>query len=48
MAEYEVGYSEPLPQLRRNAEWWLVESKGQTSVVITVLVVDNSNLLDVK
>lgn len=44
----EVGYSEPLPQLRLDAEWWLVESKGHTSMVIIVLVAGNPNSLDVE
>lgn len=44
----EVGYSEPLTQLRLDAEWWLVESKGHTSMVIVVLVADNPNSLDVE
>lgn len=30
----EVGHSEPLPQLRLDAEWWLVESTGHLSMVI--------------
>lgn len=43
----EVGYSEPLPQLRLDAKWWLVESKGHTSMVIIVLVADKTNSLDI-
>lgn len=44
----EVGYSEPLARLRLDAEWWLVESKGHTSIVIIVLLVDNPNSLDIE
>ena len=44
----EVWYSEPLARLRFDAEWWLVESKGHTSMVIVVLVADNPNSLDIE
>ena len=44
----EVGYSEPLAQLRLDAEWWLLESKGHASMVIVVLVADNPNSIDME
>lgn len=44
----EVGYFEPLHQLRLDAEWLLVESKGHMSMVIIVLVVDKPNSLDIE
>ena len=34
----EVGYSEPLQQLRLDAKWWLLNSGGRTNLVILVLV----------
>lgn len=44
----EVGYSEPLPQLCLDAEWWLIESKGYTSMVIIALIADKPNSLDIE
>ena len=41
----EVGYSEPLSQLRINAEWWLVNSGGLTRMVIIILI---SDVLDIE
>jgi len=34
----EVGYSEGMDFLRLDAEWWLVNSKGQTRFVIIIKV----------
>ena len=33
----EVGYSEPLSQLRMDAKWWLLNSSGKTKLVIIAL-----------
>ncbi|KAI5807857.1 hypothetical protein DFH27DRAFT_522564 [Peziza echinospora] len=34
----EVGYSEPLSQLRMDATWWLLNSSGKTKLVIIALI----------
>lgn len=44
----EVGYSEPLSQLRIDAEWWLVNSGGLTRMVIVILVSDRPDALDIE
>ena len=44
----EVGYSEPLSQLRINAEWWLVNSGGLTRMVIIILISDSPDALDIE
>lgn len=44
----EVGYSEPLSQLRICAEWWLVNSGGLTRMVIIILVSGGPNALHIE
>ena len=41
----EVGYSEKLPQLRLNAQWWLINLASQTRCVIVIHVARNPNRL---
>ncbi len=43
----EVGCSEP-PQLRIDAEWWLVSSKGVTNMVIIIQISQQSDALDLE
>lgn len=42
----KFGFSEPLPQLCLDAEWWPLQSKGHNSMVIIVLLADMSNSLE--
>lgn len=44
----EVGCSEPLSQLRIDAEWWLVRSKGATNIVIIIQVSQQPDALDLE
>ncbi|KAG0643720.1 hypothetical protein HOY80DRAFT_1086790 [Tuber brumale] len=39
----EVGYSESLPLLRCDAQWWLLNSRGQTRMVIVMKIKRNPN-----
>lgn len=44
----EVGCSEPLSQLRIDAEWWLVSSKGATNMVIIIQISQQPDALDLE
>lgn len=44
----EVGCSEPLSQLRIDAEWWLVSSKGATNMVIIIQMSQQPDALDLE
>ena len=44
----EMGYSEPLSQLRIDAEWRLVNRGGLTRMVIIILLSDTPDALDIE
>lgn len=44
----KVGCSEPLPQLRIDAKWWLVSSKRATHMVIIIQVSEQPDTLDLE
>ena len=35
---FEAGYAESLPQLRRDAEWWLSNASHQVNIVLLVAI----------
>ncbi|KAG0643358.1 hypothetical protein HOY80DRAFT_1020245 [Tuber brumale] len=44
----EVGYSESLPLLRCDAQWWLLNSGGQTRMVIVMKIKRNPNAMRIE
>jgi hypothetical protein len=42
---FEAGYSETLPQLRRDAEWWLTNAPNEVNIVVLVAVRPRNKIL---